>query len=102
MMQLQENLSDEALTAFEPDMKVGLLATLNQAGDPHLSLITTLCGHGQQGLVWGQFCEGASKDNVRRDPRAGACGSDHPDPRSPSPRPGPGGRIRAARREPLR
>lgn len=57
--------------AFAPDAKVGLLATRTPEGEPHVSLITTLAAQPPHELCWGQFCEGASKDNVRLDPRVG-------------------------------
>lgn len=59
------------LSAFEPDAKVGLIATVNEAGLPHITLITALQARSVNELIWGQFCEGMSKQNVRRNPRTG-------------------------------
>lgn len=64
-------LTPEAIDALDAEAKVGLLATLDGEGLPHLTLITTLSASGPDRLIWGQFCEGRSKDNIRRDPRAG-------------------------------
>ncbi|MFH2008796.1 MAG: hypothetical protein ABI333_19570, partial [bacterium] len=47
------------------------LATLDGEGLPHLSLITTLRAKSPEQLLWGQFCEGRSKSNVREHPQVG-------------------------------
>lgn len=65
---MNQHLSPETMKAFEPDQKIGLLATRDAEGLPHLSLITTLRAKDPTHLMWGQFCEGRSKDNVRRCP----------------------------------
>ncbi len=57
-----------AMKAFDTDAKIGLLATIDADGLPHVTLITTLLPRTPTELVWGQFCEGLSKHNVRRDP----------------------------------
>jgi hypothetical protein len=64
-------LDEQAQRAFESDAKVGLLATLDPQGRPHLSLITSLSAKGSRGLVWGQFTEGRSKRYVQANPRVG-------------------------------
>jgi len=63
-------LDAAAIQAFGSDSKIGLLATVDPGGLPHVSLITTLQAADPARLTFGQFCEGASKRNVRRDPRA--------------------------------
>lgn len=65
---MNQHLSPEAIKAFEPDQKIGLLATKDAEGSPHLTLITTLRAKDPTHLMWGQFCEGRSKDNVRSRP----------------------------------
>ncbi|HSA22172.1 MAG TPA: pyridoxamine 5'-phosphate oxidase family protein, partial [Myxococcota bacterium] len=64
-------LTAEAIEAFTPDVKVGLLATLDPRGLPHVSLITSLTAKGEGALMFGQFTEGRSKLHVRQDPRVG-------------------------------
>jgi hypothetical protein len=68
---LHDRLESEALTAFAPDVKVGLLATRDADGRPHVSLITSLAARDETHLMFGQFSEGWSKQHLRRDPRAG-------------------------------
>lgn len=63
-------LFDEAsMKAFEPEAKVGLLATINPDGLPHLTLITAMQAKTPGQVIWGQFTEGLSKANVRRNPK---------------------------------
>lgn len=64
-------LDDDAVRAFEADAKVALLATLDPAGRPHVSLITSLQARTPSQLMFGQFSEGLSKQHLRADPRAG-------------------------------
>jgi hypothetical protein len=58
------------MDAFEADAKIALLATLDSAKLPHLTLLTSLQAKSPRTLMFGQFCEGASKTNLRRDPHA--------------------------------
>ena len=59
------------IKALQPTMKVGLLATLNPEGLPHLTLISSLQANNPSQLIWGQFVEGMSKQHVREHPRVG-------------------------------
>jgi len=65
MMELHDKFLDEDLPYFMPDGKVGILATLDGEGLPHMTLITAMqaldCDH----LIFGQFCEGSGKENAR-------------------------------------
>ena len=70
-MKIKKQFSTEDIEAFKPESKVGLLATINEAGLPHLTLITTLQANGPEEIVWGQFTEGKSKENVLRNPKTG-------------------------------
>lgn len=59
------------MAEFEKDAKLGILATLNPEGLPHLTLITSLQAKSPRELIWGQFCEGMSKTHVTENPRTG-------------------------------
>jgi hypothetical protein len=59
------------LPAFEPTEKIGLLATVNADGKPHLTLITAMQAKTPTQLIWGQFTEGLSKQHVRHNPNVG-------------------------------
>lgn len=69
----REKLSAEAMEAFGAEAKVGLLATVNPAGEPHITLITSIMAKSASRLMWGQFSEGASKKNVLQNQRTGFC-----------------------------
>jgi len=57
--------------AFEAEAKVGLLATVNPEGLPHISLIASMQAKDPTRLIWGQFSEGRSKVHVRENPHVG-------------------------------
>lgn len=64
-------LSPAAMALLGQDAKVGLLATVDPNGLPHLTLITSLAARGPAELMFGQFCEGLSKTHVRSHPPVG-------------------------------
>ncbi len=70
-MKTKKQFSPEDIEAFKPESKVGLLATVNAAGLPHITLITTMQANGPGEIVWGQFTEGKSKENVLKNPKTG-------------------------------
>jgi hypothetical protein len=59
----------EEIDAFSPTMKIGLVATLNPDGLPHLTLIASLQANSPTQMIWGQFAEGLSKEYVQLDPK---------------------------------
>lgn len=61
--------TESDMKAFEPEAKVGLIATVNQEGLPHITLITAIQARGPKELIWGQFSEGLSKKHVLNNPR---------------------------------
>jgi len=63
--------AENDLKQFEPEAKVGLIATINQEGLPHITLITALQAKTPDKLIWGQFSEGKSKQNVKTNPKTG-------------------------------
>ncbi len=59
---MMRNSFDAAdVSAFEPAEKVGLVVTINGAGEPHISLITTISALGSHELTLGEFSRGLSK-----------------------------------------
>jgi hypothetical protein len=60
--------SEEEMQSFEPAMKIGLLATINLQGQPHLTLISSLKASSSAIVTFGQFMEGLSKQYVRQNP----------------------------------
>jgi len=59
------------MVAFEPEAKVGLISTINPDGLPHITMITSIQASAPTKLVWGQFSEGLSKENVKKNPNTG-------------------------------
>ncbi len=64
-------LSKEGMSAFEESAKIGLLATVDLRGLPHVSLITSLQLKSSGELMFGQFSEGLSKKHVKSNPHTG-------------------------------
>ncbi len=63
--------SDPDIEGLSPSMKIGLLASVNDEGLPHLTLLSSLRAASPTRLTFGQFTEGLSKSFLRRNPRAG-------------------------------
>ena len=63
--------SREEMSAFEESAKIGLLATIDAEGLPHVSLITSIQAKQPDRLMFGQFSEGRSKTHVKEEPRVG-------------------------------
>jgi hypothetical protein len=66
-----KRFSDDDIRALAPALKIGLLATVNDEGQPHLTLLSSIKAASPDTLTFGQFAEGVSKDYVQRRPRAG-------------------------------
>jgi hypothetical protein len=62
--------SEEEMRAFEPALKIGMLATVNPQGQPHLTLISSLKAGSSTTVTFGQFIEGSSKQHLRQNPNA--------------------------------
>ncbi len=59
------------IEALEPMLKIGLLATVNPEGLPHLTLISSLRANTPDQMIFGQFVEGTSKQQIREHPKVG-------------------------------
>ena len=70
-MKIYTAFDAEAMQAFEPEAKVGLLATVNSDGFPHITLITAMQAKTPEKMIWGQFTEGRSKAHVHANPKTG-------------------------------
>ena len=65
MMELHDRFLEEDLPFFMPDGKVGILATVDNEGNPHMTLITAMQALDPGQIVFGQFCDGLGKENAR-------------------------------------
>jgi hypothetical protein len=61
----------EDIRDFEPEAKIGLIATINPQGQPHITLISSIRAKTITQLIWGQFTEGLSKAHVKTNPKTG-------------------------------
>jgi len=62
---LYTTFSSDDIRALEPALKIGILATVNDDGLPHLTLISSLKANTPTQMTWGQFTEGLSKSFIR-------------------------------------
>ncbi|MFA6032326.1 MAG: pyridoxamine 5'-phosphate oxidase family protein [Myxococcota bacterium] len=66
---MNRQFTESDMKSFEPEAKLGLLATVTPDGLPHITLITTFRAKSAVELMWGQFIEGKSKKNVQTNPK---------------------------------
>lgn len=72
MKRSYSNTADEAsIRMMECDSKVGVLATEDESGYPHLSFISSIQTLGDHSLTFGQFSAGLSKQFIMDRPRVG-------------------------------
>lgn len=64
-----DTFTQDEIDAFEPIMKIGLLATITPKGLPHITMLSSLKAADDKTLTWGQFTEGMSFQNVRENPK---------------------------------
>lgn len=57
--------------AFDNPYKIGLIASVDKAGEPHISLITSLMNKGEDQMIFGEFIEGESKKSIYERPNCG-------------------------------
>jgi hypothetical protein len=69
--QVMTEFTECELEALRPMMKIGLLATVNGDGLPHVTLLSSLQANSAKQMIFGQFTEGLSKGYVRDNPRVG-------------------------------
>ena len=65
-MNIKRSFNDEEMKAFEPAEKIGIVASINPEGQPHLSLITSIMAPKPDQITLGQFCEGFSKQYIQQ------------------------------------
>ena len=68
MKSIETTFSPSDIKALQPVMKVGLLATIDAEGLPHLTLISSLQANTPTQLIFGQFVEGTSKQTLLENP----------------------------------
>jgi hypothetical protein len=71
MTTIKHEFSPEDIKAFIPAEKVGLLASVNFEGLPHMSLITSMQANNAKELLVGEFVTGASKKFIQKNHKVG-------------------------------
>ena len=64
-------IDDSSIRMMDCDSKVGVLATEDESGYPHLSFISSIQALGDQALTFGQFSAGLSKRFIMDRPHVG-------------------------------
>ena len=59
-----KTIGNEEFKIFEKSEKLGVVGTIDEQGDPHLSLLTTIMAKSESEMVVGQFTKGFSKINM--------------------------------------
>lgn len=64
-------ITQEDYKIFEKSEKLGVVGTIDDCGDPHLSLLTTIMAKGDKEMVVGQFTKGLSKGYMQERNKCG-------------------------------
>jgi len=67
----QKTFTAQEIEAFQPMMKIGLVATVTPKGLPHITLLSSLKAADETTLTWGQFTEGMSFGHVHSNSKVG-------------------------------
>ncbi len=65
------SIDEDSIKMMAVDSKVGVLATEDESGYPHLSFISSIQAFGTDKLTFGQFSAGLSKQFISERPKAG-------------------------------
>lgn len=63
-------IDEKTAALMAPDSKIGVLATQDGEGMPHLTFITSIQALGPDKVSFGKFCTGLSKTNIEQRPDA--------------------------------
>lgn len=66
-----KEFDNQTIEAFAPAEKVGLVASVNPEGLPHITLITSIGAAGPKQVILGEFCKGDSKTHIQKNPKIG-------------------------------
>ena len=70
-MRTRTEFFENEMKQFEPSAKIGLVATVDPAGKPHISLLTSIQANTPTEMIVGEFSKGLSKRNMRENPKVG-------------------------------
>jgi len=64
MSEIKHSFSQDDMQSFLPTAKVGLIATINEEGLPHITMITSMQAANPKVLLVGEFFRGRSKKHI--------------------------------------
>lgn len=70
-MDIRTEFKPEEIKAFQPAEKIGMVASVNPDGLPHISLITSIQASAPSQVTLGEFCKGSSKAHIQQNPKIG-------------------------------
>lgn len=70
-MKYEQSIGEASIRMMDNDSKIGVLATQDQNGYPHLTFISSIQATGPNQLTWGQFSAGESKKFILERPDVG-------------------------------
>lgn len=68
---MAKTVKAEYIKDFEKSEKLGIVSTIDESGDPHITLLTTLMAADEKTMVVGQFTQGISKKNMLERSKSG-------------------------------
>ena len=68
MSDIKREFSNEDMESFKPTAKIGLIATVNEEGLPHVTMITSMKAKDSKELLVGEFFRGRSKKYIQNNP----------------------------------
>lgn len=68
---MKNKMTPEDIKAFDTPYKIALVASTDERGDPHISLLSTLMARGESEMMFGRFIVGKSKEYLAQRPEAG-------------------------------
>jgi hypothetical protein len=71
MIKFEKKAEEICFKKFEPDSKIGLLASISPEGYPHVALISSIMLKSETAIMWGQFSQGLSKKYLKDNPKTG-------------------------------
>jgi hypothetical protein len=71
VMTMKNNFTEADMKVFEPAEKLGIIATVNEEGLPHMTILTSVMAAKPDQLIVGEFCQGKSKEYMQRNAKIG-------------------------------
>jgi hypothetical protein len=70
-MEIKKSFNESEIKSFSKSEKIGIVATINPDGLPHVTLITSIQAIAPEKMTLGEFCKGESKSHIQKNPKIG-------------------------------